>query len=179
MPKRRMTQLTMFNGHPIIVDDAHACDEAVLSALENTLNQSVKKADFPRMLLLDIQMHGERDSEINDVFRAAQAEFVKCEQRRYGKPRYVGYKPPDDPNRIRLALIYDSLPVRDEVIEERIADAMKRKAPDGSMVDVKAIGESILVGKPNYEDVFWRASSISCVPVRDEPRSRVLFTSKD
>ena len=179
MQNRKLTKQNEYNGHPTMTDDAHACDEAVLSALESTLNQSVKKADFPRLLLLEIQMHGEGCGEINDVFRTAQAEFVKCEKRRYGKPRYVGYKPPDDPKRIRLALIYDSLPVRDEAIEEKIADAMKRKAPDGSVVDVKAIGESILIGKPNYEDAFWRASSISCVPFRDEPRSRVLFTSKE
>ncbi|MBQ7652667.1 MAG: hypothetical protein IJS15_17040 [Victivallales bacterium] len=178
MQNRKLTQHNEYNGHPTMTDNAHACDKAVLSALESTLNRSVNKANFPRLLLLEIQMHGEC-GEINDVFRAAQAEFVKCEKRRYGKPRYVGYKPPDAPNRIRLALIYDSLPVRDEAIEERIADAMKRKAPNGSVVDVKAIGESVLVGKPNYEDAFWLASSISCVPLRDEPRSRVLFTSKD
>ena len=117
MQNRKLIQQNEYNGHPTMTDDAHACDEAVLSALESTLNQSVKKADFPRLLLLEIQMHGEGCGEINDVFRAAQAEFVKCEKRRYGKP--------------------------------------------------------------NYEDAFWRASSISCVPLRSEPRSRVLFTSKD
>ena len=180
MPPRRLIRQNEFNGHPIATEAHHACDKAVLSALENALNQSLAKADFPRMLLMDIRMLGEQKTDVNGIFRTAQAEFVKGEIRHHvGKPRYVGYKSPEDSRCIRLALVYDSKEIRDEAIEMKLSETMGRKVPAGAHVEVRALGDSMYLCDSSFDDVFRQASAISLVPVSDESRNRVLFTSKD
>ena len=180
MSKRKLTYEQKFKNHPIATDSQTACDTATLASIDTLLKNSLEKADCPRLLLFDIHFPIIRQ-DVNELFRAAQADFCKSQLRQDGsKTRYVGFKDISNPNTIRVATVYDSRKIQDQKILHATEQILNRKIGDElSPVIVEPISQdSLMLDKSNYNDCYYHASKIARVAVRPFNRQRVLFSSK-
>lgn len=180
MNRRKLTHAPAFKNHPIATDDRTACDMEALASIDTLLSTSLKQANYPRLLLYDIHIPCIRH-DVNELFRAAQADFCKNELRQEkAKTRYVGFKDISVPNTIRVAVVYDSKEIRDSEILHSTEQILNRKIGDDYCpAMVEPVGEeSIMLDKSNYNDCYYHASKIARVEALPANRQRVLFSSK-
>ena len=166
--------------HQIEKKDGYGYDAKTLERLDSTMTKSLREAECPRIMCMDVQFPLTRTEDVNGLFRSAQADYMKQKQRQHIPVSYVGFKDISTPCTIKLAIIYDSQRILDEDLARGLEQTINRKIDDEyEPAEVLCKGESILLAESSYDQAFHQASSIAQVNIKkNTDRQRVLFSSK-
>ncbi len=180
MSSRLLIKGKKYGIHQIEKKDGYGYDAKTLERLDSTMTKSLREAECPRIMCMDVQFPPSKTGEINRLFRSAQADYIKKNERCKIPTSYVGFKDVAEPNTIRLAVIYDSEKIMDQELTARLEKTInKRLDNEFETAEVICSGDSIPLAKSSYEQAFFHASSIAQVKIESiSDRQRVLFASK-